>query len=146
MPAVQTAYGTILAPAVAGMVANMETANSITRVLQTAAGMNFGVPAMRGTVDGTCKVSAAASSFLGVAILDPTKDGDKYAQYDNVSILTRGVIWVVNGSGGAATQGEPAYIVPATGVFTNVATANQLVGVFDSSGADAALVKLRLNG
>jgi hypothetical protein len=146
MPAVQTTYGTVHSPAVEGMVANMEDHNVITRVLESAAGIGFGKIAMRGTVDGTIKVSAAASDYLGITVLDTTQAQDSFLQYANVPVMTKGVIWVT--AGATVVQGDPVYYVPATGVLTNVdgGGANTLVpnATWDSSAASGALAKLRL--
>lgn len=144
MPAVQTVYGTTHAAAFAGMVANSETFNSITRVCETVAGIGFGVPAVRGTADNQCAVAAAASLPYGVTIADPSQPGDLYARYANVAILTQGVIWVVTGEN--VTDGAPVYYVPATGVWVTTAGANILLpdAVWDTTALLGALAKIRI--
>lgn len=143
MPAVQTTYGATHAAALAGMVANSEPSTVITRIVETAAGIAFGVPVFQGTADEQVIVAAADKKFLGIAVLDPTKDGDKHNQYENIPVMTKGVIWVT--AGATVEAGQPVYYVPATGVWTDVATDNILVpeARWDSSAA-SALAKIRL--
>ena len=72
---------------------------------------------------------------------------DQYVATDLVPVLTKGVVWVVNGSGGAVAVGDSAYVTNA-GAITNVGTGGNTRipnAHFDSSGANGALVKLRLN-
>lgn len=149
MPPLQTTYSATMKPAIAGMVANMEISNTISRQIETAAGIGFGVVVVQGADDNGVRLPDASHlAFRGITVLDPTRDpqnGDKYAQYDTAAVLTRGVIWVTVGA--AVAAGDPAYFVPATGVITNVATSNTAIpdGIFDSSAASGGLAKLRLN-
>lgn len=97
------------------------------------------------TAGDTFYVDVTGNDFLGISIATSSlglvagADADEYQRYDNVPILTQGVIWVT--AGGAVTDGAPVF-VDASGDF--VATAGvPLVGwVFDTSGADDALVKI----
>lgn len=85
---------------------------------------------------------------LGITVRDPSvppNGPDKYLQYDPVNIMTKGVI-IVSASV-AVTHGQQVYFVPATGVFTNVATGNVPIpgATFDMSAAQDALVPVRLS-
>jgi len=144
MPDIQTTFNATHARWVEGMVLNQEPATIISREVETAAGIGFGKVAQRGTGDHQVKVSAASPKYLGITILDATKMDGKYNQYDTAAVMTKGIV-VVQASV-AVAAGDPVYFVPATGVFTNVSTANQLIpnAAFDTSTAGAGLAAVRL--
>jgi hypothetical protein len=54
MAELQTSYSNTIAKGYAGMVANGETSNRITRTCEDAAGIGFGVPVYRGSGDHGC--------------------------------------------------------------------------------------------
>lgn len=90
-------------------------------------------------------ITVAGNAFLGItiaheaAVLLPGQTADTYAQNANVPILTQGMIYVT--AGGSVVDGDPVF-VDANGDF--VATAGvPLPGfVFDTTGADDALVRI----
>lgn len=128
-----------------GMVANGETSNRITRTCEDAAGIAFGVPVYRGSGDHGC-TRTPGGQLLGITIatsalgLVAGADADEYQQYDNVAIMTQGVIWVTAGE--AVTDGAQAYDTGSAIVDTS--TDNDIMDgwFFDTTGANAALVKL----
>lgn len=135
MAELQTTYTDVVAKAYAGMIANGETSNRITRTCETAAGIGFGLPVYRGTGDRGCVSTVGTlATFLGWTVatsaLGPSTDADEYQQYDNVTILTSGAIYVaVKGvvTDGAAltvgTGGGAADLVGATAAdATHIAT------------------------
>ncbi len=135
MAELQTSYTETVAKAYAGMIANGETSNRITRTCETAAGIGFGLPVYRGTGDHGCVSTVGTlATFLGWTVatsaLGPSTDADEYQQYDNVTILTSGAIYVaVKGvvTDGAAltvgTGGGAADLVGATAAdATHIAT------------------------
>jgi hypothetical protein len=148
---IQTSYTLTLAPAYEGMVANSEHENVISRQVETAGGIGFGKVAVQGTDDNQIRVSAAGRAFRGITIASHfagfasgsqgTKDA--FDQYETVPVLTKGTIWVL--ASVAVAVGDPVYYVPATGVLTNVATANTAIpgAIWDSSTTGAALAKIR---
>lgn len=143
MPALQTTYGANQAAFLEGMVANSEPAVIISRIIEGAAGLGFGKAAVRGTAATQAKASTASTKFLGVSVLDPSQPADTYAEGATAAIMQKGVIAVL--ASVDVAHGDAAYIVPATGVFTNVATSNTAVnGVFDSTATAGSLAKLRL--
>jgi hypothetical protein len=144
MPAVQTTYNTNLARWVEGMVLNAEPCDIVSRVCEDIEGIGFGKVAVQGTLDNQVVDSEITVKFCGIAVLDPTKIGDTYAQYDTAAIMKKGVI-VVQASVAVAV-GDPVYYVPATGVLTNVATSNTLIAnaQWDTSTSGAGLAALRL--
>lgn len=147
MAANQDTYLDTMAYAYAGMVANGETSN---RPSRTAEGViAFGVPVYRGTGDHGCTATVGtAATFLGISIAGETQallagqTADRYQTYDDVPIMTEGVIWVVAGE--AVTDGAQAYADASTGAIVDTSTSNILLTgwVFDTTGANADLVKL----
>lgn len=144
MPAVQTSYSATHARWVEGMVLNSEPCVVVSRTAEDAEGIGFGKVCVCGDRDDTVTDSEASKKFEGIAILDPTKTGDTYAQYDTVAVMKKGVI-VVSASV-AVAKGDPVYFVPATGVLTNVSTSNTLIAnaTWDTATAGAGLAALRL--
>jgi len=101
MPELQTSYATGPAEGYAGMVANGETSNRISRTVEDAAGIAFGKPVYRGSGDHGCTATVGTlATFLGWTIanagMGPVagQDADEYQQYDTASILTSGAIYV----------------------------------------------------
>lgn len=119
MAEVQTSYTDSIATGYAGMIANGETSNRISRTCEDAGGIGFGQPAYRGAGDHGCTATVGTlATFLGFTIahealgLLPGQTADKYAQNENVAILTSGPIYVnVKGAvadGAAITIGTGA--------------------------------------
>ncbi|MAN86431.1 MAG: hypothetical protein CL555_06080 [Algoriphagus sp.] len=119
MPTLQSTYSEAPAKGFAGMVANGETSNRITRTVEDSAGIGFGVPVYRGSGDHGCTATVGTlATFLGFTIATSAQapvagqDADTYAQYDNVPVMTQGAIFVeVTGAvadGAALTVGTGA--------------------------------------
>lgn len=101
MPVLQSTYSDNLPIAYAGMVANGETSNRISRTVETAAGIGFGRPVYRGSGDHGCTSTVGTlATFLGWTVATTAmapvagQDADEYQQYDNATILTSGAIFV----------------------------------------------------
>lgn len=147
MAVVQNTYTDTIAAGHAGMIANGETSNRITRTIQDVAGIGFGRAAFQGPGDHDCTATPTAGQLLGITIahealgLLPGQTPDIYARYENVPILTLGSILVIAGANVA--DREQAYVTPA-GAFTNVPTSNVILPdwFFDTTAASGALVKL----
>lgn len=149
MAELQTTFSETIAAGYAGMVANGETSNRITRTCEDAAGIAFGKAVFRGTGDHGCTATVGTSAtFLGVTIatsalgLVAGADADEYQQYDNVAIMSHGAIWVTAGE--AVTDGAQVYAEAVTGDFVDTSTSNILLTgwFFDTTGADGGLVKI----
>lgn len=146
----QTTYIDTPVPAYAGMVANGETSNRISRTIEDAAGIGFGKAAYRGAGDHGCTATPAANALLGFTIAHEVQGllagqtADTYAQYANVAIMTLGAIWV--NTAVAVNDGEQVYVTPA-GAITNSAAGNvAATGWFfdtSTSGADLARIVRR---
>ncbi|MDX0408381.1 DUF2190 family protein [Sinorhizobium medicae] len=144
MPAIQTTYSATHARWIEGMNLNMEPSVVVTRLAEDVEGVGFGKVCVQGTADNQVVDSEATAKFAGIAVLDTTRPSGKYDQYDNVSVMKKGVI-VVQASVAVAV-GDAVYYVPATGVLTNVSTGNTLIpnAQWDTSTAGAGLAALRL--
>ena len=69
MAELQTTYATTLASGYAGMIANGERGNRITRTNEDSAGIGFGLPVYRGSGDHGCTATVGTlATFLGWTI------------------------------------------------------------------------------
>lgn len=137
---VQTVYKPQILPAVVGMIADEASAEVMTRICETSAGIGFGLAVTLGTLSdkGALLGGTSAGAFLGVSVRDITLDrlpidplaadgtltsADTYPQYANMAVLTRGNIWVLCYGGGAAgvKSGDPLGY-DTNGHFTNGTT------------------------
>jgi len=143
MPTVQSTYADNITNAVLGALANLESANLISRTVEHVDGIGFGIAVMQGTEDKEVLVSDG-SAFLGVAVRTQSiEDGtaDKWAQLDTARIITKGVIWVANSGGVSA--GDPVVGLAAGALGTG---SSPLVegARWDTTAADGELAQLRL--
>lgn len=143
----QTTYSEQMPIGQVGRRANMEEWNTITRSLEGATPLKFGVPVQEGVADHTC-VIFSTGDFIGVSEASVTlvhNTVDQFEQYDSVPVCETGVIWVTAGVGGA-TKRSQAYFIAATGLWTSTAAGAVLVpgAEFDTAGAAGSLVKLRV--
>lgn len=143
----QTNYLERQAKAVAGMVASMRAWDAITRSCETAAGIGFGLAVGRGSADHGCILGGALGLFRGATMKDITLMGsqsDKYAQYQNVGILTEGEIWVqVTGTPG---PGDPVHYSATTGIFAASGGSGPVIGARWMELSEAGLGRLYLSG
>lgn len=149
MAVLQSTYATGFAEGFAGMVANGETSNRISRTVEDAAGIAFGKPAYRGTGDHGVTATPGVGTFLGITIANyaappaPTTgvQADTYPQYSTAGIMTQGVIWVTAGE--AVTDGAQAYATSGGAIVDTVGANTILTGwFFDQTAANGALVRL----
>lgn len=146
MAQLQTSYTDQIAVGYAGMVANGETSNRISRTVEDATPIAFGKAVFRGGDHG-CTATPTAGQFLGITIAHeaiaqlPTSTADTYPQFSTAAIMTLGVIWVT--AGATVTKGEQAYVTSA-GVITNASSGNTILTgwFFDTAAASGALVRL----
>lgn len=146
---VQSTYLAAIPVAFAGMVADGETSNRISRSVEDAGGIAFGKAVFRGAGDHGVTGTPTAGKFMGISIADqsvqPVPGGvaaDIYPQYANLAALREGKIWVVAGVNVA--DGDQVYVT-AGGVFTNVVGSNILIPAeFDDTVSAAAFVRLRV--
>ena len=145
---VQSSYTSTPPVGYAGMVANGEPSNRISRTVEDAAGIAFGKACFNGTGDHGCTATPAAGKFQGILIADVGQvpgigeTADTLAQYKTAALLNEGVIYV--SAAVAVNKGDQAYVTSG-GAITNVATANtQIPAKFDGTIASAGIVPLRV--
>lgn len=131
MAVYQDTYTAVRPVGYAGMIANGETSNRISRTVEDATAIGFGKPVFRGTGDhGVTATPSAAlmgitiANYAAPAVPATGVQADSYPQYSTAGILTQGVIWVQ--SSVAVADGEQAYVTSA-GAITNVSTSNTIL-------------------
>jgi len=145
----QTTYGTSMAVAAEGHIANQESLNLISREVEGAA-IGFGKAVKQGTADrGVAAATAAADVFRGITCRDQSVlDGVDFNVGESAQVMTKGVVWVL--AGAPVVAGAAVYMVVGTaqaGRFTSVSTSNLPIpdAIFETSaGAAGDLVAIRL--
>lgn len=129
MPAIQSSYPTSIPAGFPGLVANMETFNSVTKTVEDATAIGFGRAVWRGTGDDGVTLAATANTLIGFVIADkaqlaytPSATVDAVPQYADCAVLTQGVIWVT--VSGNTTDGAQVYVTPTGGTITATSTSN----------------------
>lgn len=118
MPTVQSTYSD-MGPGVAGQIANMVPATLITRNVETAAGIGFGVAVDQGTEDLGVVVGGGSEAPVGITVRERSLDAnepDKFAENDNARIMTKGTLWVSTAV--AVAAGDPVHAL-AAGALSN---------------------------
>jgi hypothetical protein len=119
MAIVQSTYSFNQPVADHGMPATMHGWDADTKLVETAAGIGFGLVVSAGTDKGK-QIVVGGSAVVGVTLRDITvvaADATKYPRYANASVLTRGDIWLQVPA--AVAVGDPVSYTPATGVISN---------------------------
>jgi len=145
MPTVQSTYADNIPVGYVGGLVNEEPKTLISRNVEDAAGIAFGLAVMQGTEDKDCVV-CDGSDFLGVTVRDQSVDPanpNKFAELDNARIMTKGVIWVANSGGVSAGDPVVALAAGALGTGTAPIVANAR---WDTTAATGELAQLRLVG
>jgi hypothetical protein len=107
------------------MVGDMSPSKVDTRICETVAGIAFGRAVSQGAAYRGAILAGAA--FVGVSVRDITlvklasQTADLYSQYDNMSVLVEGDIWVVPTV--TITLGAVANYDVTTGQFNTAGTA-----------------------
>ncbi|MES2783592.1 MAG: hypothetical protein V4657_12420 [Pseudomonadota bacterium] len=121
MATLQSTYGETIAKGFPGMVADGSTSNRISRTCEVAAGIGFGVPVYRGSGDhGATNVVGTLATFLGWTVATSAlgytagQDADEYAQYENMTIMTGGAIYIY--VTGAVTDGASITVGAGAGL------------------------------
>lgn len=147
-------YNTDLGVAFEGMMADTSPAIVISRTIEDASGVGFGLPVKQGTKENGClKTTAGTLAVLGITIRHqalPSEAVDVYPQGYNVSLLREGVIWVKVTDVGGVVAGDPVWLDITTGQFSNAdpgtAKGLRLAGSrWESAAANGALAKIRVD-
>ena len=115
---IQSTYIRYILPAQNGMLASEVNWAADTRIVETAAGIGFGLAVSQGSLSAA-GIIIGGSAFVGVTRADPTlaradlapatSPGiDIYPQYDNAGVLVMGDIWV-NCYGNVAANAAVTY-------------------------------------
>ena len=107
--------------------------------------IEFGTPLQKGTYEDLCAVwnGDINTPLLGIAAKPSDSIENYYIPGSPVEILKSGRIWVSLKSNIIVKAGDKAYLEVNTGHFTNVATNNLLIGIFETLAvSDPFLVKL----
>lgn len=154
MAVAQSTYGATPAIGLPGQIASEELANIISRVVETAAGIDFGQPAARSATaanDRSCRLMASGAVFLGIAVLNravaaDADEPDEYAQYATAALMTQGNIFVT--AGGAVVPGDDVTWAAATGKYSTTAADGSNLAIpgarFESVGGDGDIVEISL--
>lgn len=144
MPTVQSTYASKHAKAYAGAIADQQADfNLISRNVEDAAGIAFGLAVMQGTADDGVVVGDG-SAFLGVTVRDQSVNPatpNLFAENESARIMTKGVIWVENSGGVEA--GDPVSLA-AAGALETGGTVIVEGARWDSTAEDGELALLRL--
>jgi len=143
MSTVQSVYSDNIPVGYAGAIVSGVPKTLLSRTVEDAAGIAFGLAVMQGTEDKGIVVSDG-SAFLGVTVrtqsINP-ETPDLFAEDDEARVMTLGVIWVANSGG--VTAGEQAEAGVA-GILTAAASAPIAGSRWDTSALDGELAQLRL--
>ena len=130
-------YASYMAPAFIGMKADSMDDNVDT--FAASAAINVGIAVQR-TAAGAITVKAGAASaalFVGVSLHDHVIGyTGNYRQYDAVSTLTRGRVWVAVDDPTAIVDGAACKVTAATGAFNTTGTIAITNAVFRSGPID----------
>jgi hypothetical protein len=128
----QDSYSERHAAGFPGMIASTIPNTLISVNVEESAGIAFGKPVVKGTGDRDGKVPDAngENNFLGVSVREistrysAAADADKFPQYTEARLMTKGDIWVSPGEN--VTAGEDVFFVEATAVWMGgTASTNQ---------------------
>lgn len=146
MSPVQSTYSENMRAGLPGLVSgsdfDIDTGNC-----ETAAGLAFGIAVSQGAADKGVIIGGTLLGFRGITVRDVTLESDqsdKYAQYQNVGVLTRGKIWVTVATAVAAH--DPVHFTAATGTLRNAGEQGPVDGarwVTSASINGLALVELK---
>lgn len=154
MAVVQSTYSETISAANAGMPADADY-SAISRIVEEANGIGFGLACQQGTNDKQAKLGgASAAVFAGISIRDRTlvnavgEEADEYQDESVMSLMIRGEIWVT--VGGNVSAGNDVTFAASTGVLSSAATSGSQFAIagarWMTSASSGGLAKLRLGG
>lgn len=131
--AVQDTYSEHMRPAVPGQLVDSSPKTLISRTVEDANGIGFGVPAYQGTRDKGIKNTGTATQFVGITVRERSlrAEADGFKQYDSARLITEGPVWVA--APGAVTAGGTVtlggVLIPGARYDTSTTAAGQVVQV-----------------
>ncbi len=143
MPPIQTTYGRTQAEGVPGGPASMSGWDADSRIVETDAGIGFGLAVSRGTAQN--QIVLGGADFIGVTYRDVTKSvlaGDKYVDKSIAGVCVRGDIFVTVTA--AVVAGDSVLYSPTTGLLGTVAGTRIPSARYIKGAAAGGLALLRL--
>ena len=140
----QTVYNDTMAPGAVGQIANMIPSTLISRNVEAAAGIAFGLAVVQGADDYGVDIAAAETAFVGITVRERSTDGDIFAENDSARLMTQGAIWVQPTE--AVDAGDIVHVL-AGGTFAKIG-GNLYAGArwdTSSDGTAGALAIVRLS-
>ena len=119
--AAQTSYSLTTAVAYAGLLADIEPKTVISREVEDAAGIGFGLVVSRGTGDTQVTLGGDGTG-LGITVRDLAQEGAQgtgavsYDQYEAAAVLTEGYCWAAINTA-SASPGDKLYYDDTTGAI-----------------------------
>ncbi len=105
--AIQNSYAATLRAGVPGAIVNMVPKTIISRNVEDADGIGFGVPAFQGATDKG--IAKTGDDLVGITLLDRSVlTGSGYSQYESARLMTEGTFFLI--STGAVAVGDPVAI------------------------------------
>lgn len=148
MAVVQNTYAERIAKGSIGSAANETNWDADTRIVETVAGIGFGLAVGQGTNDKGAVIGGTLANFVGVSMRDITlvnATPDTYARYQNMAVMTEGDIWVAPTV--AVSPTDPVHYDAATGKFATSGGSGPIAGARWMTSADANQpAVLRLSG
>ena len=140
-----TTYKQEMDAGVAGAIATTENKDIVSRNVETAAGIGFGLAVVQGVNDKGIRLATTGDTkILGVTVLDRTA-GDlingKFQQHESARVMIKGTIWVQVTENVKA--GDSAAVDLATGKFNKSGQAYPNAR-YETSAPVGGLAKLRL--
>lgn len=131
--AVQDQYNEHIRAGVPGQIVDMIPKTLISRAIEDAAGIGFGVPAFQGENDKGVTGTGTAAEFVGITVRERSlrAEEDKFVQYDSVRLMTDGAVWVT--APAAVAAGDAVVLggvtIPGARYDTSTSAANQIAQV-----------------
>lgn len=124
MPVIQSTYSTNIPAFKAGHVHDMTAADIVSRDVEPAGGIAFGLAVAQGAASRGI-IAFAGTGFLGITVRDRSvRIGELFSQYESARVLRKGPIAVLASVTVAA--GDLVYITSA-GAFTNSSSGNTVI-------------------
>lgn len=130
--AVQTTYSENIPAGVPGAIVDMIPKTLISRTVEPAAGIAFGLPVYRGANDKGVVATGTAANYVGFTVLDRSvREGNQFSQYESARIMTDGALWIT--APAAVADGAAVVIggvtIPGAFYQTTTTAANQLAQI-----------------
>jgi hypothetical protein len=148
----QTTYSIRLGKAYAGLIYAKAPHDIVSRAVETAAGIGFGVAVTRGTDPDKQVVLATSANFLGITVRSLEKEGGdagaiRWNVKETAGIMRAGYIWAVCPTG--CVPGNAVNYADGTGILDSGAAGaseTQLDGAtWETTASAGELAVIRLN-